>query len=79
MQSLMDRITSLERMLHPVTQPAPRYMPHATAHVNSYSLQRPSVQFGPGNLQYKCGEKIYRKSKQMFVVGAVCYLLFLHL
>ena len=50
MQSLMDRITSLERMLHPVTQPAPRYMPHATAHVNSYSLQRPSVQFGPGNL-----------------------------
>ena len=50
MQSLMDRITSLERMLNPVTQPAPRYMPHATAHVNSYSLQRPSVQFGPGNL-----------------------------
>ena len=51
MHNLMDRITSLERMLNPVTQAAPqRYRPHTTKELDSYMLQRHPVNFGSGKM-----------------------------
>ena len=44
----MDRITSLERVLNPVTQPVQRYRPHTSKDFEQYSLQRPPVYFGSG-------------------------------
>ena len=50
MQSLMDRITSLERMLNPVTQPVNRYRPHTSRDFENLSFQRPKVSFGSGKV-----------------------------
>ena len=44
----MDRITSLERVLNPVTQPVQRYRPHMSKEFEQYSLQRPPMYFGSG-------------------------------
>ena len=44
----MDRITSLERVLNPVTQPVQRYRPHTSKEFEQYSLQRPPIYFGSG-------------------------------
>ena len=48
MQSLMDRITSLERVLNPVTQPGQLYRQQASKEFEQYPIQRPPIYLGSG-------------------------------